>query len=217
VVGDQFSVGRLSIREFSVFCSVCGSESPHDSLFCRICGDRFSLPGAGIGTRRAAPGGSRIALVVTGLLVLAGLGYFAYRTHGTARSRYAVNILDRLTKQPHEMPVFNQAVTINQLGYSYIELKVPVKASSVQLHGTFTASGGAGNTIEAYVFSEDDYSNWQKRHAASPYYTSGRVTMGKIDANLPAGPGSYYLVFNNKFSVLTPATVRGHAALTYYQ
>jgi hypothetical protein len=217
VGSDPLSVGRLSIGEFFVFCSVCGSESPHDSLFCRICGDRFSAPAAGIGKRRAAQGGSRIAFVVAGLLLLAALGYFAYTRHATRGSRYAVNILDRLTKQPHEMPVFNQAVTINQLGYSYIELNVPVKASSVQLHGTFTASGGTNNAIEAYVFSEDDYSNWQRRHDASPYYTSGRVTMGKIDANLPTGPGSYYLVFNNKFSVLNPATVRVHAALTYYQ
>ncbi len=183
-----------------------------------MCGDRFYLPAAGIGKRRAAQGGSTIVFVLAGLLLLVGLGYFAYTKYGTPGSRhYAENILDRLTKQPHETPVFNQAVTINQLGYSYIEFKVPAKASGVQLHGTFTASGGADNAIEAYVFSENDYSNWQKRHDVSPYYTSGRVTMGKIDANLPAGPDSYYLVFNNKFSVLNPATVRVHAALTYYQ
>jgi hypothetical protein len=34
---------------------------------------------------------------------------------------------------------------------------------------------------------------------------------------LPVGAGSYYLVFNNKFSVLAPKTVRVDAALTYYQ
>jgi hypothetical protein len=167
---------------------------------------------------RPARSSSLIApFIAAGLFVLACLGCYACTKHEIPSSQYAINIFDRLTKRPHEMPVLNQAITINQLGYSYIELNVPVKASSVRLQGNFTASGGNENAIEAYVFSGDDYANWTKRRDAHSYYSSGRVSIGNIEANLPAGTGNYYLVFNNKFSVLSPSTVRVHAALTYYQ
>jgi hypothetical protein len=182
-----------------------------------MCGDRFLVQGSPMRQKRAARGGSSIApFIAAGVFVLVCLGCFAYTRQAIPARRYAVDVFDQLTKRPHEMPILNQAVTINQLGYSYVEVNVPAKASSVRLHGSFTASGGNDNTIEAYVFSANDYSNWQKRHDASPYYSSGRVSIGKIDANLPAGAGSYYLVFNNKFSVLNPTTVRAQTALTYY-
>jgi hypothetical protein len=186
-----------------------------------MCGERFSVAVSPMRQSRPARTGSPVApFVAAGVFVLVCLGSYAYTKHGIPEipdNRSAMNIFDRLTKRPHEMPVLNQAITINQLGYSYIEVNVPAKSSSVQLHGSFTASGGNDNVIEAYVFSEDDYTNWTKRRDASPYYSSGRVSMGKIAANLPAGAGSYYLVFNNKFSVLNPATVRVRAAVAYYQ
>jgi hypothetical protein len=168
--------------------------------------------------KRPARSGSTVApFVAAALFVFACLGYYAYTKHEIPGSQYAVNIFDRLTKRPHEISVLNQAVAINQLGYSYVEVNVPARASSVRLHGSFTARGGNDNTIEAYVFSEDDYLNWQQHHNASPYYSSGRARIGIIEANLPAGAGSYYLVLNNKFSVLNPATVHVQTALTYYQ
>lgn len=159
---------------------------------------------------------SRVVFAIAGTLLLFGLVYFAYITHQKHAPNYAVNLIDRLTKKPGSVPLSNQALTINQLGYSYFKLDVPAKASSVALRGNFSASGRGGNTIEAYVFSEADYVNWQNNQQADPFYSSGKVTMGTIDANLPTGPGSYYLVFNNKFSVLAAKTIRLNARLTYY-
>jgi|SRR5579862_1084135 len=206
-----------------MICTTCGGETPNDSRFCRMCGDSYLVAptAGGAAARRGAMSFqlSRVAFGIAGVLLLAGAGYFyyAHTLSRTGRNEQAANLIDRLTKKPHNIPVSSEPVTINQLGYSYFKLDVPSKASSVMLKGSFIASGGVGNTIEAFIFSEADYVNWQNRHAANPLYSSGRVTMGTMHTELPVGPGSYYLVFNNKFSVLDSKTVRVDAALTYYQ
>jgi hypothetical protein len=204
-----------------MICSVCGSESPSDSRFCRMCGDSFLLGETDAARARRRLGanaqpGRVVAALAVAVLLLAGLGYYAYMTHRRASDRYAENFVDRLTKKPYTMPVASDELTINQLGYTYFKLDVPAKASSVVLHGNFTATGGE-NTIEAYVFSASGYVNWQNRHAANPFYSSGKVSMDTINASLPAGAGTYYLVFNNKFSVTAPKNVHVNAALNYYQ
>jgi hypothetical protein len=209
-----------------MICSSCGGETPNDSRFCRMCGDSYLVaPTAGARGRRGAQMTfqlSRIAFAMIGALLLAGGGYYyyayyAHRASYTRRSEHAATLLDRLTKKPHSVPVSSEPVTVKQLAYTYFKLDVPDKAGSVLLKGTFIASGGTGNTIEAFLFPESDYVNWQNRHAATPLYSSGKVTMGAIETELPAGAGSYYLVFNNKFSVLDSKTVRVDAALTYYK
>jgi hypothetical protein len=208
-----------------MFCTTCGGETPNDSRFCRMCGDSYLVAptaGGAAGARRAWPMSfqlSRVAFVVAGVLLLVGAGYYYY-SHSTSHSRrneHTADLYDRLTKKQHNVPVSSEAVTINQLGYSYFKLDVPAKASSVMLKGSFIASGGLGNTIEAFIFSDTDYVNWQNRHTVTPFYSSGRVTMGAIDLDLPVGAGSYYLVFDNKFSVQDQKTVRVDATLTYYQ
>lgn len=220
-------------------CGTCSSEIPVNAQFCHICGDSVSdrvLRGVGARMRNPAllPTQARIAFALAGMLLLAGLGYFAYMTrgrietrtasnfvesvtHATASVPSAANIYDRLTKKEHRVPLDNRAMTVNQLGYSFFQLDVPPKASSVELQGKFVTSGAGGNTIEAFVFSESDYEKWLEKRAANPFYSSGRVSMGTIDASLPSGSGTYYLVFNNKFSGMSPKLVRLDAALNYYQ
>jgi hypothetical protein len=201
-----------------VLCSTCGSETPSDSRFCRMCGDSFlGAPGARSGRGTLAnPQQARVVALLAGILLLFGLAYFAYATHRIPKNIRAADVFDRLTKKPHSIPLASREITINQLGYSYLKLQVPAKATSVELHGNFTATGGADNTIEVLVFSENGYASWQKHQDANPFYSSGKVSMGTIAANLPAGVGTYYVVLNNKFSTLAPKTIRMDAELTYY-
>jgi predicted nucleic acid-binding Zn ribbon protein len=202
-----------------VFCNTCGADIPNDSRFCSMCGDSFLVsPNR---QRKAGQDWSRTVFAIAGVLLLSALGYYLYtnsRIHGAAS---AIDGLDRsfakLTKKPHSIPLVNEGLTINQLGYSYFKLQVPSKARSVEFHGNFTASGGAGNMIEAYLFSAEGYEGWQRQQNPSPFYSSGRVSMDRMDAELPSGPGTYYLVFNNKFSLLSPKTIHVEAKLTYYQ
>ncbi|HTU42165.1 MAG TPA: zinc-ribbon domain-containing protein [Candidatus Aquilonibacter sp.] len=205
-----------------MFCNTCGADIPNTSRFCPMCGDSFLVsPNQ---RRRRASSTSQVApFVAGGIFLLAGLGYFAYMNHRlhSVRADSAIRVLDRsydqLTKKPHNIPVSIHGLTINQLGYSYFKLAVPATASSVELHGNFTASGGAGNTIEVFVFSENGYGEWQKQQEAHPFYRSGKVSMDTIEAELPSGSGTYYLVFNNKFSSSTPKTISLDARLTYYR
>lgn len=181
-----------------------------------MCGDSFLVsPNLRSGTVMGRKWARMFA--AAGFVLLSGLGYFAYTSRHPHPANYAVKFFDQLTKKPHGIPLSDHVITINQLGYSYIKLAVPAKASSVVLHGNFAASGGGGNTIEVFVFSESGYGNWQKQQYADPLYSSGRVSMDTIEANLPSGAGTYYLVFNNKFSTLTPKTIRMDAKVTYYR
>jgi hypothetical protein len=85
---------------------------------------------------------------------------------------------------------------------------VPQNADAVRVEGTFSASGGAGNDVEAYIFSNDDFVNWRNRHSVRTFYNSGRITQGTLEVTLPPVPGAYYLVFNNSFSLLSSKTVQ---------
>jgi hypothetical protein len=142
---------------------------------------------------------------------------YGYNASQRAHPNPAANPIDRIVKQQRTTTVSNPALSVNALSFSYFKLDVPSGATSVLLHGNFTASGGTGNDIEVFVLPESDFVNWQNGHAARTFYNSGKVTVGSLNVNLPADAGAYYLVFNNKFSLLTPKFVRVDAALTYYQ
>jgi len=66
------------------------------------------------------------------------------------------------------------------------------------------------------VLTEDGLTNCQNGHSATPLYNSGRVTQDSVNIALPSDAGTYYLVFSNKFSLLTPKAVQTNITLTYY-
>ena len=71
--------------------------------------------------------------------------------------------------------------------------------------GRFSASGGNGNDVEVFILGQDEFINFQNGHSVRTWYNSGRVTVSNISVSL--SPGNYYLVFNNKFSVITPKAI----------
>ena len=207
-----------------MFCPKCGSEHPDDSQFCRKCGQGLAVPAGGVASAGAgaavaparipaAPQPAkplvRAPFVIAGVLLLLLLIY-GYNASQRANPNPAVNPVDRIVKQQRTVTAKNPDLHVNAL-------EVPTGATSVNLHGNFTASGGLTNDVEVFVMSENDFVNWQNRHEAKTFYNSGKVTVGTINVNLPADAGTYYLVFNNRFSLLTQRTVLVDAALTYYQ
>ena len=85
--------------------------------------------------------------------------------------------------------------------------------SNARLEGNFTASG-ARNDIEVTLLSEAQYTNWQNRQKFDAAYVSGRVTSGKIAVTL-AAPGTYYMVFSNRFSIISNKAVTADVQLVY--
>ena len=114
----------------------------------------------------------------------------------------------QLVAQPRTEVLSNAEFALAAAQYRYTRFEVPQNAGAVRVEGTFSASGGAGNDVEAYIFANDDFVNWQNRHRVHTFYNSGRVTQGTLEVTLPPTAGTYYLVFNNNFSVLSAKTVQ---------
>jgi hypothetical protein len=94
------------------------------------------------------------------------------------------------------------------------EVVVGAGMSNPRLEGTFTASG-ANNDIEVLVLDEQQFSNWQNRHEFKSAYTSGRVTADKLRIELPNEPGKYFLIFSNRFSMISNKGVVADLKLRY--
>jgi hypothetical protein len=103
---------------------------------------------------------------------------------------------------------------ISIISYQYYQFTVPSGASDIQVSGTFTASGGSENDIKVYVLDITNFVNWKNGHTASTYYNGGQLTTGNISATLPSD-GTYFLVYDNTFSVFSQKNVNTQATLSY--
>jgi len=76
---------------------------------------------------------------------------------------------------------------------------------TTRVSAKFRARGGSGNDIEVFILDEEGFENWRNGHRAQTYYNSGRVTVGHFNVRLAAG--KYFLVMNNKFSLVSNKVV----------
>ena len=119
--------------------------------------------------------------------------------------------------QPHSVPIGAGALTVGASAYSWYQVFVPPGVTTVSITGHFTATGGSGNDVIVYILDEDGFTISKMGHPASTFYNSGKVTTASISAVLPTAPTSYYLVLDNRFSLLTPKAVQMSATLNYMQ
>jgi hypothetical protein len=152
------------------------------------------------------------------LIFLVGVIWWAVKSsdRATTTSGFPQQTTQVPPPQLHRITIGSGALTVRATGYAYYTLTVPSGASNVRLQGRFTASGGSGNDIEVFLLSDTQYINWQNGHSTYTLYNSGKVTTDNVDAVLPDA-GTYYLIFNNRFSLLTPKAIDENLALTYYQ
>ena|SRR6476646_8548405 len=201
-----------------MFCRFCGSTLRDDSNFCHSCGKALtsappsSIAGTGEGVAvapvKSAPKAKKPTAVgsfVIGVLLIVGVLWWVINKSESGSS--SPSTLRQLVAQPRTEVLSNGAFALSATQYRYIRFEVPQNAGAVRVEGTFSASGGAGNDIESYVFSNDDFVNWQNRHRVHAFYNSGRVTQGTLEVSLPLA-GTYYLVFNNNFSLFSAKTVQ---------
>ncbi|MFY9560293.1 MAG: hypothetical protein WAQ52_08685 [Terriglobales bacterium] len=116
----------------------------------------------------------------------------------------------------HTQSTGSVAFTVNAGSTHYFKFTVPDGALNVTLKGHFTATGGTGNDIQVALVTEDQYVNWQNGHETKTFYNSGKVTQDTLNVSLPSDATTYYLVFSNKFSLLTPKAVHANMDLNYY-
>lgn len=207
-----------------MFCSKCGTETSDDSQFCRKCGKALNGSMSTGGGAAVAPApvaakpksNVRTPFVIAAILIAVFL-LFAYNAKRTSMSNRNANAIDQLVKQKHTITIDKPDAEVNANSSYYFKLGVPSGASSVHVEGNFEASGGSGNDVQVLILPEDDFVNWQNHHQAKTYYNSGKVTVGNFSVNLPSDAATYYLVFDNRFSLLSKKEVEVKGALTYYQ
>lgn len=197
-----------------MFCPKCGTETPDDSQFCRKCGNALSGPASVPTTQKSKLWSVRPFYAAVLVLFL---GLFGWLLAGGANKGTGGASGSRPLSQLHTINIGNGSAAVAALNCVYYELPVPDGANNVKVQGHFTAAGGTGNDIEVMILSEDDFTNWQNGHESKAFYQSGKTTVGDISAILPNSAGTYYLVLNNKFSLLTSKAVQFNAAMTYYQ
>jgi hypothetical protein len=108
--------------------------------------------------------------------------------------------------------VVSGSFIVERRGFTPFKVVITEEMMKPRIEGTFVASG-ARNDIEVSVLEEIEFMNWQNRHQFQAAYESGRVTTARVRAELP--PGTYFVVFNNRFSVLTNKSVTADVKLLY--
>lgn len=103
---------------------------------------------------------------------------------------------------PVSQTFLDQSFTVGARNYKAWGFSVNL---TVRLSGRFRAEGGGGNDVECFIVDADAYENWVNGHSVHTAYNSGRATVGNISAVVPQG--RYFIVFNNRYSLLTPKAV----------
>lgn len=202
-------------------CPKCKSEQPDNAKFCSQCAAPLGDSGQKVVVKSKIP----IWLGVVLLLALAFIGIAVWNTMQQnerlrASLRKAASAAAEHPQPPppqtHSVVLINGAATVNGTSYTWYKFVVPENVSEVTVTGHFAASGGTGNDIECYIIDEDGFANLKNGHTTRTYYNSDRVTQAKIlTGNLP--PGTYYIMLDNRFSLLTPKAVQIDATLSYVQ
>ncbi|SYZ71966.1 exported hypothetical protein [Candidatus Zixiibacteriota bacterium] len=94
-----------------------------------------------------------------------------------------------------------------------LDLSSPAVKNAI-LKGQFRASGGAHNDIKFHIFDEVNYVNWINGNKAEDLLGTDKVTLYEVDFRFPK-PGKYYMVFDNRYSILTDKFVVANIYLNY--
>lgn len=117
-------------------------------------------------------------------------------------------------KQERSATVVNGVITVKAGGYHDYPVRVNDGMDGARLSGRFSASGGSGNDIVVLVLDQDAFVNWANGHGTSALYSSGQTTTGSVSARL-SEPGTYHVVFSNRFSTITSKDVTAEVNLKY--
>jgi hypothetical protein len=193
-------------------CPHCFNEIPQGSAFCLHCGNSIVARATQPQPKMSAGAAVVIVFTLLGisvivfLLLVGGVAWFgAHRSDSTAQSPLG---LPSIISSEHQ--IVNDSFAVGARQYVYYKFTAP---SPAHVTGSFTAQGGR-NDIQAALFTESGFINFQNGHAGQVYYqTPGYVTTDNIDLHLPAG--TYYLVFSNTAALLTNKVVRANVVATY--
>jgi len=189
-----------------MFCTKCGKELPEGSQFCLQCGRPLTADTIAYASLR--PERKRPAVSVLGIVAIVLLVVLAFMLWNWTQS-----VGPRLASRPPAsynplapalVPMSSKLFTgqIVVKAGSYIRNTFTVEPGMQSFHvvGHFNASGGTGNDIQVVLADEGEFQNWINGHQARVFYSTDKITDGKMDVG-PLAPGRYVMAFSNKFSV----------------
>ncbi len=112
-------------------------------------------------------------------------------------------------------PLLSGEVAISPQQVRYWQFAIDPSMINVHVVGSFHASGGSGDDIEATIAEKGQCENWIKGHQAQVLYASGKVTNADVDVPIQQA-GVYRLAFSNRMALLSTKTVAGAITLQYY-
>lgn len=183
------------------------------AAFCAVCGTR------------SGSSGQMGKIIMGGILAAAAatLGYVVFRDppKPSAPDKPAIHEIAAVSKpaepriiyENHSDALLNSQVTVASGSLWSIPFKISTDMNRGRVSGNFRASGGTGNDVSVVIANPTSFENIKNGHPAPVYYNSGRVTVGEL--NVPLSEGEYFLVFSNRFSLLTDKYVSGDIHLQY--
>lgn len=227
-------VATATVEHSALACSKCGADLPEGSEFCRKCGKPVSVPAKKkleapvvevippLPPRRR-PKRHAVLWMFLAIIVVAIVWVIA------SDNPYAQGVQE-LAGWKHDQIILDTPFSVSAHSFRYYKFALPEGSVNVAMLGQFTVSDEANKSgshgdanqgskdehgIEVYVLSEAAFTVWQNGYATNSVYESGRVAEAKIQSELPAGAGIYYLVFNNKFAAKTAKNLNASLLLRY--
>ncbi len=115
---------------------------------------------------------------------------------------------------PVTQQIASGQVVVPARGYVQYRIEIPLAGRDAHVSGTFNASGGRGNDVDASLSTESEFVNWINGHQARVAYgTAGRKTTDTFDVRL--GPGTYIFAISNRFSEISSKYVFLDVKLNY--
>jgi hypothetical protein len=158
-------------------------------------------------------GTAAVALVILVAIVLANT---PHKVSGKDDSLRQITTMPVIRTYDVGLPESSFTIAAGQ--YIYCKFTVPQRARNVHIDGHFDATGGSGNDVEVLLVNQEGLTNWTNHHQAIAYYSSGRLTTDSLNVQLPAttdAATTYYLVFNNAFSLFSNKAVSSDIKLHY--
>jgi hypothetical protein len=200
-----------------MFCPACGKQSPDSAEFCSKCGsaiERLMMnpPVRSKPKKKRLRLGGWIALAL--FLLAVYWGYAFINAHRANTVPAPAPVSHEIVRAPRAESIENSTIHVDAGSFRYYKIVVPAGATQPYVDGHFSANGGYANAIQVFLGDTDAFVNFKNGHPSDTYFNSGMVTQNSIHVILP-GPGTYYLVCNNRFSLQASKSVELEAVLHY--
>jgi hypothetical protein len=183
-----------------MFCPSCGKELPDGSSFCNHCGKPTTVTPTPAQKKPGVTGPQFVGIVI--VLAVVVMGGIRVLTAPHANTPTLAPPAPAPVFVPMSTKLFTGQMVVKAGGYVTNKFTVAPGMMNFRVVGQFNASGGTGNDIQVVLADEDEFQNWINGHQAKVFYSTDKLTTGRLDVGALA-PGRYVLALSNTFSTFT--------------